>query len=328
VDYGEHWENQASPAGFMNVLLMDPARPGLIYIGGYGTGLQEYQVATSMEVAIDVPLTPPVGNRFDTTVTVRNFGAAASPSSVRITVPAFVQPTVPAGCAFAAPVLTCQVYAQSSASVPYSVVIPMVANVAASGAIVAQLVPHEPDLNSSNNQATVTIHSGAKADVGVTIAAGTRTADVGGAVSLSLTARNLGPDIASNTRVTIVVPAAYSFTSATTNVGTCAGAGTSTITCSLGDFAKDANAVISLSGTALLVTSGSTTNVEVRSEVTDEVAANNVGIATFVINALPSPPPAGGGGGSAGGSGGGGSYDALALLLLGGILLHRVQRRR
>ena len=89
--------------------ILDPHRPNLLIAGGNGTGVLEYEVAPNLIVewgGIGSPVA--AGATANAAVTVRNAGPhTSSASEVTVAIPAWMSPTVPAGCAFSAPTLRC-----------------------------------------------------------------------------------------------------------------------------------------------------------------------------------------------------------------------------
>ncbi len=105
-------------------------------------------------------------------------------------------------------------------------------------------------------------------------------ANLGNTVTYVLTVNNLGPDVATNVRVTDTLPAGMSFVSATPSQGSCTG--TSTVTCSLGLINNPGSATVTIrvapSTIGTKTNSASVTRFE-----TDPVNGNNTASVTTTV---------------------------------------------
>lgn len=104
-------------------------------------------------------------------------------------------------------------------------------------------------------------------------------------LTYTITVSNNGDAVASNAKVTDVLPAGLSYVSATSTVGTCSASG-STVICSLGDFAPGASATISVV-TNITVGFATITNTASAATVTPEtnLADNSASATTAVASA-------------------------------------------
>ena len=116
-----------------------------------------------------------------------------------------------------------------------------------SGALVVTGVTHSPDFPVVNPFQSTYAGGGdafvaklqARADVRITMTDAPDPVAVNGTLTYTMTVTNLGPDVATNVRVTDALPAGTTLVSATTTQGTCTG--TATVSCVLGTI--DATAV-------------------------------------------------------------------------------------
>jgi uncharacterized repeat protein (TIGR01451 family) len=169
---------------------------------------------------------------------------------------------------------------------------------------------------AASETTSLTVSASPLADFALEMAASASSVVTGGALTYTMTVRNVGPDpttarvVANFTNATPGV--------ATTTAGTCGTAG-GTVTCDLNSLAADSTATISVSAT-----SGSVGTASVSGTVTaggaDRQAANDAATVSTTVSA----PPPGNGGGSSGG-GGGGRFDWLVLCLLGGVAIMRMR---
>jgi uncharacterized repeat protein (TIGR01451 family) len=86
------------------------------------------------------------------------------------------------------------------------------------------------------------------ADLSVSNSASASSVQVGTNVTFTIAVTNNGPDLASKAKVTDTLPAALSFVSASSTVGTCSG--TTKLVCKLGDLASGAGGTVTLVASA------------------------------------------------------------------------------
>jgi uncharacterized repeat protein (TIGR01451 family) len=107
---------------------------------------------------------------------------------------------------------------------------------------------------------------------------------VGNNLTYTLSVSNLGPDDAAGVIVSDTLPAGVAFVSATASQGPCAG--TSTVTCNLGNMSKSANATVTL--VIRPPSTGTITNTAtVTSNTPDASIANNSATEQTQVSALP-----------------------------------------
>ena len=110
------------------------------------------------------------------------------------------------------------------------------------------------------------------ADLAISGQASPASVALGGGITYTLTATNLGPDPAPGTTVENVLPAGATFVKATTAAGSCAGS--TTLTCALGTLARGASVAVNVSATLGLA--GTATDVaSARAATTDTTPADN-----------------------------------------------------
>jgi uncharacterized repeat protein (TIGR01451 family) len=105
---------------------------------------------------------------------------------------------------------------------------------------------------------------------------------VGQNLTYSLAVHNAGPDSAATVQVSDTLPAGVNYVSASSSVGSCTG--TSTVSCSLGTLASDANETVTIVVTP--TATGTLTNTAtVASTTADTDGTNNSSTATTTVNA-------------------------------------------
>ena len=87
---------------------------------------------------------------------------------------------------------------------------------------------------TANGTSSATTTAQAQADVAIAKSASATAVNPGGTIIYTLTVTNGGPSNSAGTTVTDALPAGFTATSVSTSTGTCSGAGTATINCSLG----------------------------------------------------------------------------------------------
>ena len=184
----------------------------------------------------------------------------------------------------------------------------------------ADVVGDQPDPDPSDNavssSATVTTIS----DMSVT-ATGNATAHVGDAVSYTLVATNVGPNVAPAAQLLFQLAAGLTPGTVTSADSTCTSGASGQVTCNLNDLAVAKAVTVTVNATAAAVGT-QTSTAAVTSGATDLVSTNNSASATTTVSAVPPPANSGGGGG------GGGDLSlfevlALALIFLGSLLRSR-----
>jgi uncharacterized repeat protein (TIGR01451 family) len=186
------------------------------------------------------------GDSFDYTLTAENVGNADA-DNVEITddIPNSLTVTAkPGNCSGSDPI-TCTLGTLTpgqSKSVTFTVQTsdgscPKVDNV---GTVSAS---NEPNANKGNNTSnTVTVNvSCPEPDVKVSKSASTATVNAGGSVTFTITAENVGDGTATNVQIVDALPSSVTITSAPG----CAIVG-QTVTCAVGDLAKNATATVSI----------------------------------------------------------------------------------
>jgi photosystem II stability/assembly factor-like uncharacterized protein len=251
VDGGATWEQIPFTGGgsyttFYKAFL-DPERPNRVIANPARLGLMSLEVSPDLEVSLTdfgAPLL--VGDNVTLNAAVRNLGPfASSASEVRISLPAWLTPTVPSNCSWSVNTLVCRIGALRVDEAA-SIAIPLAVDAApANGTVVATVEGHETDSNASNDQVTVSASSARYADLQMQITP--LAIAIGRTTSTRLTARvqNAGPSAAVATQVVVDMPAGLTLVTATPSVGTCSVAG-ATITCMPGDLANDAVVTIDL----------------------------------------------------------------------------------
>lgn len=126
------------------------------------------------------------------------------------------------------------------------------------------------------------------ADMSVTLKASAATVKSGGTIKYQINAKNNGPDSATTVVVTDATPAGTTFSSVTTNGGTCTApnaGGTGTVTCTVTTIPSGSHVTITL---ALTVTAASgnviTDTASVSSATPDPVATNNTATVTTNVD--------------------------------------------
>ncbi len=112
------------------------------------------------------------------------------------------------------------------------------------------------------------------ADLGIALTDSPDPVPVGGSLRYTATVTSVGPDPATGTIVTDVLPAGVSFAAASTTAGSCLHA-SGTVTCQLGTVATGAPVVIEIDVTPTQVAAAVSNTVTVSSEAFDGAAANN-----------------------------------------------------
>jgi len=155
-------------------------------------------------------------------------------------------------------------------------------------------------------------------DLWVTMVDSIDPVDANSDFSYTVIVTNNGPDTASNTTLTDILPAGMSFVSATSTQGTCSGV--STIACNIGVLAGGESAIVTMDVTASQTI---TNSVNVTSGESDPDTSNNIDSEQTVITASSQVV-----GVSSSGGGGGSDYGLFVMLMVyitfGAILKMRI----
>ena len=147
---------------------------------------------------------------------------------------------------------------------------------------------------------------GAVADLWVTITDSIDPVDANSEFSYTIFVTNNGPDTATNTILTDILPSGLSFVSATSTQGTCSG--TATITCALGDMANDSTAMITMN---VVATQAITNAIDITSATDDNDTSNNIDSEPTAVNASSQTSAI-----TSSGSGGGSDYGLFLIMLM------------
>jgi uncharacterized repeat protein (TIGR01451 family) len=155
-------------------------------------------------------------------------------------------------------------------------------------------------------------------------ATGNAAALVGDAVSYTLVATNVGPNVAPAARLSFQLAAGLTLGTVSSADVTCTGGASGQVTCNLNDLAVAKAVTVTVNATAAAQGTQNST-AAVTSGATDLVSANNSASATTTVSAVPPPANSGGGGGGGGLS----LYEvlALALMFLGSLPKNRATGR-
>lgn len=236
--------------------------------------------AADVQLHMDVDdVVPPVGRDVTITLTVRNAGPSSATGLV-------VTDLVPPGLAIvsAAP----SAGSWDGAALEWTigdlpangaVSLRVVANVGQEGPLanVAAKVQAEPDPESSNDSASVTLNAVDEADLAIGIAVSPEPAPAGEAVSWTLTVMNLGPGAATNATATQTLPAGLVSVTAVPSQGSCSGG--ATLTCTLGTLPAGGTATVRVAATKT-VTGPLASTAVVSADQPDPFLTNNSTTAT------------------------------------------------
>jgi uncharacterized repeat protein (TIGR01451 family) len=185
-------------------------------------------------------------------------------------------------CSQASGTVTCNLGAiSSSAGATVTItVVPSVAGTINNTASVAG--SQSNDHSSANDSATATTTVKGVTELSITNADAPDPADVGKQITYTIRARNNGTQNATGVVVTDTLPAAVSYVSATTSLGSCFQSIPGTVTCTVGNLAVGQNADIKIIVTAN--TPGTVTDtVSVQSDQLDSNTANNSATTTTTV---------------------------------------------
>jgi hypothetical protein len=238
VDGGASWERLAVPPtvfdyNIIQKAILDPQRPSRVIANPQARGLMTFEVAPDLALSMSAFTGPlAVGTSTNATVTVRNLGPyASSASEVRITLPAWLTPTVPSNCSLAAITLTCRL---GAIRVDQEAQIPLVLAVGATpgtGTVSAVVEGHEVDAATADNSHSVDLTSTVQNEFTLGIAA-PATIVHDERATFTVTARNLGPSPATDTRIELPLGGFELVAVNDANGGTCSmNTTTNTLTC-------------------------------------------------------------------------------------------------
>jgi len=335
IDSGDSWElltppaTSSTPPWVPSALLPDPLRPHVVLAATQRFGVQQITIAP--DLALDLDQSPgatlAVGQAITLRFTAQNLGPFhATGAKVRLDIPPGLQnvsiESSPGSCAIAAPTITCT-YDILRAGL--SAAITLKATPVTEGALqfTGTIAGDQADPAAANNAQSYNATVVTKADISVA-SAGTLSAQVGSAVTHTLTVQNAGPNAATAVQLTHQLGTGLTATSANATVGNCT-VTTSSVTCTLGDMAAASIATITVSGSA--ATAGTAvSNTTVSTSAVDPSAANNSTSITTTVTAVPvTPPPSSP---SASGGGGGGSLSFWWVLFLGVMVAWRISQPR
>lgn len=260
VDGGLTWQQTliggpygvSVPPVIFSGMVVRPQEPNLLILGAQSGGVAEYEIAPDLELSMNGPTAAiALGSVSPMQLTVRNLGVHdASSAEVRITLPAWLTPSTPAGCTYSAPTLTCAtsyIRSQQSRVIGFDVTASMTPS---TGQVSASVTGHERDPVSSNDSASVSLQSLEIADLVTTFGSSPLIFDNHAAVTLSATVSNTGPNPSTETEVVFELGSRLAAVSLTATQGTCSLTGT-TATCALGTVAAGGEGVrIDITATA------------------------------------------------------------------------------
>ncbi len=137
--------------------------------------------------------------------------------------------------------------------------------------------PNDPEL--ANNKANASFKATPSADLGVSDSVEPKTVADGGGVTYTLTVADHGPDTATESKLTDVLPAGVSITEAKTSQGSCTT--TSGLECKLGSIANGKSVSVTVVGTVAASSGTLTDSAHVEAEPNDPELANNKANASF-----------------------------------------------
>jgi len=232
---------------------------------------------------------------------ISNVGQAPGSGVVTVndTLPAGLTPTSASGtgwsCSIAAQTVTCtrSDALAAGASYPAISLVVSISQTAASPVSNTATVGGGGEFNLANDSATDPTTIASIADVALTKIASRTTVSVGGSVSYTVTATNMGPSNATGVQVTDQLPGALSFVSASPGAGTYNSA---TGVWNIGGLANGATTTLTI--TATVTGTGTITNTASRTaeNETDNNPRNDVSSASITgqpTATIPGPPSSG-----------------------------------
>jgi uncharacterized repeat protein (TIGR01451 family) len=327
VDGGSSWETlrgSSPPFWIPNALIADPKRPESLLVGTDGTGVQQITIAPNLTLAVTSPTSPlAVGAAATYTYTATNQGPFdATGVKVTVQLPSTAQSVTASAsggsCGVSGLAASCIfpiVRKGANNSLTVSTVAPSAGAFQVSAAVVGDQPDSDPSDNAVSSSATVTTIS----DMSVT-ATGTAAVHVGDAVSYTLVATNVGPNVAPAAQLSFQLAVGLTPGTVSSADATCTSGASGQVTCNLNDLAVAKAVTVTVNATAAAL-GMQTSTAAVISGAVDLVRANNSASATTTVSAVPTPPPANSGGGGGDLS----LYEvlALALIFLGSLLRSR-----
>jgi len=149
-----------------------------------------------------------------------------------------------------------------------------------------QVVGAQPDLNSKNNSASMTLTAVLPADLSVSAAASETIAMVGDKITVNANVSNSGPATATNVSLTDSFPDNLAISSLAVSQGACSTAPGS-ITCAIGTLTTGGNVTLSYVITAHQMAGVLANNLHVGSDAPEMLTTNNDVLVTVTVN----PPP-------------------------------------
>lgn len=299
VDGGASWQlfRTAANDPWWNSwsVLADPKRPDTLLVSTAYSGAQEISFEPDLALSLSAPASPvAVGAVSSYTYTVANNGPFdATDVTVLMQLPATAQEisaTASGGtCSVAATAVSCTFAVLRTAS-SATLTVTATASAAGSFAVTASVAGDQRDPDVTNNTVNSTGTIETEADLAVT-ASGTATVQVGGTVTYTLRASNIGPNTAPGTVLTLQLPAGVTFGTASSTSGVCSGT-PSLVTCNLGDLTMAAPVTITVDATSAAA-GAQTSMASVTTAASDPVSTNNTAAVTTTVTAA---PPSGGGG--------------------------------
>lgn len=253
VNNGATWDTTAMPnvpgqAVSLWQGVFDPDDPTIILAASAGAGVADYQVMPDLKVTlVSEPQTPlAVATTVNAIFRVSNVGVhSASSADLEVDVPAWLTPSA-TGCTFTAPRLHCPLGAVLvGANRDISVTLVVGPTPQASASVVGRVSGYEQDIDLTNNQYGFTSAAQERANLAVAISASANAFDRGSTTNVTVTASNSGPSPSTGTQLTLSLPGNVSATQVTNPRGSCT-TSASTVTCSLGTLAVNANAAVTV----------------------------------------------------------------------------------
>jgi uncharacterized repeat protein (TIGR01451 family) len=243
-----------SPTSGADLSVTEPATANAV-IGGGDIGYRATVSNTGPQDATDFVLKETLPASFTLVSTLPSQGTCSGTTTITCSLGAMPDP--------------------SSATVDFTVT-PTAAGIFTDG---LHVTATEPDLNSKNNFASMTITAVLPADVSVSGTASETTAKIGDKVTFNITVTNHGPASATNVSLTDALSDQLPVTSLAISQGSCP----MPITCSIGTLASGASATLSFAVT-MATAEFFSNNLSVTSDQPDLNADNNNATVTVAVN--------------------------------------------
>ncbi len=243
-----------SPTSGADLSVTEPATQNVV-VGGGDLGYRATVLNTGPQDATGVTLRETLPASFTLVSTQPSQGTCSGTTTITCDLGAMADP--------------------SSATVDFTVT-PTAAGIFTDG---LRVTATEPDLNSKNNSASMTITAVLPADLAVSGTASETTAKIGDQVTFNITVTNHGPATSTNVILTDSLSDALPVTSLTVSQGSCP----SPITCSIGTLAPGASATLSFAVT-MATAEFFANNLSVGSDQPDLIGDNNNAILTVAVN--------------------------------------------